>query len=62
MHPISNMKVLLLLSLVVTANAYRPMNQRTWINFVTVKYPDYDTDNVPEQSKPDIIHTEYIDV
>ena len=55
-----NMKLVLALLLVVASYAYTPINQKSWVTFMKVKDPTYDTVHIHEV--PNIIHATHIDI
>ena len=47
------MKILLIILLAGTCQAYTPITERSWVQFCKVKQPTYE--NIPLHGEPDII-------
>ena len=54
------MKIGIMVVLVAACMAYTPIRERSWLKFVRVKQPTYNT--VPLYEVPDIIHATHIDI
>ena len=51
------MKLLLLILLAVTCQAYTPITEQSWVTFCNITYK-----TAPEHDEPDIIHAKYINI
>ena len=57
---ITTMKIDVIFLLAAACNAYTPIRERSWLKFVKVKQPTYNT--VPIYEVPNIIHATHIDI
>ena len=57
-EPIVNMQLLPVILLAVVCQAYTPITERSWVKFLKVKQPTYET--IPIHWEPDIIHATHI--